>query len=481
MGTITKRIYTSWSVVDGQGKALTGAIKTKAFAQEKLAELKLAGHTSARLKKRTDTEMFQVRIRRAIIGRTLTETFDTFKKADAWMRETEGEIAMRRYVDYSIADSKTLADLFDEYSSQLTSAVSSAEVDRKRMGKIRRHPIALIRLSALKNTDFHEYSKVRLNGGYVERLADGTLSEPWAPIKGSTLKKELELMTRVINHAVRRGGVHLPFNPCAADKVERPKKQEGDERKRRLQDFTPEDVQEKVAEIGAVRRKIRVRADVEYELSTEVGQFLGATKNEQQLMLRAARYPQWFRPRKKNITQATQMAREKANQKALVKARLRDRRRLWAILSFALETAMRRGEIVKLRWEDVHLDYKVGYVELPASITKNGSSRIIPLTLRARRILLTQPRASETVFSTNENIIKLAYRRLREITGLKDLRLHDLRHEATSRFFERTDLRAEEIGLVTGHKDRRMLMRYYNLRPHAFIDRFAESFRKKSE
>ena len=158
MGTITKRIYTSWSVVDGQGKALTGAIKTKAFAQEKLAELKLAGHTSARLKKRTDTEMFQVRIRRAIIGRTLTETFDTFKKADAWMRETEGEIAMRRYVDYSIADSKTLADLFDEYSSQLTSAVSSAEVDRKRMGKIRRHPIALIRLSALKNTDFHEYS-----------------------------------------------------------------------------------------------------------------------------------------------------------------------------------------------------------------------------------------------------------------------------------------------------------------------------------
>jgi len=47
--------------------------------------------------------------------------------------------------------------------------------------------------------------------------------------------------------------------------------------------------------------------------------------------------------------------------------------------------------------------------------------------------------------------------------GLIDLRFHDLRHEATSRFFEK-GLNVMEVAAITGHKDLRMLQRYTHLR-----------------
>lgn len=93
------------------------------------------------------------------------------------------------------------------------------------------------------------------------------------------------------------------------------------------------------------------------------------------------------------------------------------------------------------------------------------------------RILATQPRCGESVFDTNANTVKLAFRRARERVGSVDLRVHDLRHEGTSRLFEKTDLRANEIGHVTGHTDPRMLERYYNKRPGEFVERFRRSFK----
>lgn len=51
-----------------------------------------------------------------------------------------------------------------------------------------------------------------------------------------------------------------------------------------------------------------------------------------------------------------------------------------------------------------------------------------------------------------------------ERAGCPDLRFHDLRREATSRFFERTTLTDTEIAKITGHRDPRMLLRYSNLR-----------------
>lgn len=187
-------------------------------------------------------------------------------------------------------------------------------------------------------------------------------------------------------------------------------------------------------------------------------------------------YPQWFRPRKKHVTAATLHARQRASKKPRVKARLRAAAKIWSFISFAIETGMRRGEILKLNWEHVIWEPGNGHLMLPGSITKNRQQRMVPLTLRARRILQTRPRTSQLVFDTSVDAIKLGCRRAQERVQILDLRLHDLRHEATSRLFERTNVRAEEIGSVTGHDDPCMLKRYYNKPPHEFVDRFQESF-----
>ncbi|MGI9132666.1 MAG: tyrosine-type recombinase/integrase, partial [Rhodoferax sp.] len=58
-----------------------------------------------------------------------------------------------------------------------------------------------------------------------------------------------------------------------------------------------------------------------------------------------------------------------------------------------------------------------------------------------------------------------------EAAGCTGLRFHDLRHEATSRLFEKTTLSEAQIMKITGHKSHRMMMRYANLRGSDLADR----------
>jgi integrase len=61
----------------------------------------------------------------------------------------------------------------------------------------------------------------------------------------------------------------------------------------------------------------------------------------------------------------------------------------------------------------------------------------------------------------------------RKKAKLENITFHDLRHEATSRFFEQTDLDVMEIKTITGHKSLQMLARYSHLRTHRLADRLA--------
>ena len=71
--------------------------------------------------------------------------------------------------------------------------------------------------------------------------------------------------------------------------------------------------------------------------------------------------------------------------------------------------------------------------------------------------------------STTDFLSKL-FVEIFELAGAKDLLFHDLRHEATSRLFERTSLTDAAIMRITGHKSHRMLMRYANLRGSTLAD-----------
>lgn len=157
-----------------------------------------------------------------------------------------------------------------------------------------------------------------------------------------------------------------------------------------------------------------------------------------------------------------------------------------SLIRLAVETGMRRSELVGLAWE--HVDLKRRVAHLPA--TKNGTSRDVPLSTAAvaefKALLSRQANGQTTfphrgrVFSIREDAVTRAFERAVERARqayeaecinddrepdrqfLKGLRFHDLRHEAASRMASVYQL--HELAKVTGHKDPRMLMRYYHPR-----------------
>jgi len=143
---------------------------------------------------------------------------------------------------------------------------------------------------------------------------------------------------------------------------------------------------------------------------------------------------------------------------------------LQAVVELALETAMRRGELFNLRWPEVDLKHR--FVHLPQ--TKNESSRDVPLSSRAVRILNNLPRSLDGrvfKFKSPEQISVKFHRACQkaknsqgESEPIEDLRFHDLRHEATSRIAEKVP-DVHTLAKITGHKTLQMLSRYYHPRP----------------
>lgn len=140
-----------------------------------------------------------------------------------------------------------------------------------------------------------------------------------------------------------------------------------------------------------------------------------------------------------------------------------------AVILFALATAMRREEIASLQWKNVSTNNR--YVYLPE--TKNAEARTVPLSSTALDILKTLPSAEreERVFGMTADQITDTMKRVRKKAELSNIRFHDLRHEATSRFFENTDLDVMEIKAITGHKTLQMLARYTHLRTALLANR----------
>ena len=145
---------------------------------------------------------------------------------------------------------------------------------------------------------------------------------------------------------------------------------------------------------------------------------------------------------------------------------------IWPIILFALETGLRRSEILSGRWG--HLDIRNRVLAIP--MAKNGHSRTIPLSNAALTVLAQewQTKTSselDRIFPLSANAFRLAWERLRARAGLNDLHFHDLRHEAISRFFE-LGLTYPEVALLSGHRDTRMLFRYAHAARSAICEKF---------
>jgi integrase len=126
----------------------------------------------------------------------------------------------------------------------------------------------------------------------------------------------------------------------------------------------------------------------------------------------------------------------------------------WLVV-FALETAMRRGEILSLTWRDIDKDKRLAYLR----DTKNGHPRLIPLTDKALEAISHGDTDNEYIFPMTGNAVRLAWERLKRRHGIEGVRFHDLRHEAISRFFD-MGLTVPEVASISGHRTVSMLFRY---------------------
>lgn len=138
--------------------------------------------------------------------------------------------------------------------------------------------------------------------------------------------------------------------------------------------------------------------------------------------------------------------------------------RLAEAIEFSVETTLRRGEVCYLQWKDIHFERKVARCRK----TKNGEPRDAPLSKRVIAILMSLPRTEgdgdHSVFELTPGGYTQAFSRVVNRLGLSDLRLHDLRHEGTSRAAEKLNGNVIALAKVTGHKTLAMLQRYTHLR-----------------
>lgn len=143
------------------------------------------------------------------------------------------------------------------------------------------------------------------------------------------------------------------------------------------------------------------------------------------------------------------------------------------MVELALETAMRRGELLNARWRDLSLTRKTLHIP----ITKNDYPRTIPLTARAIALvgqLKELSQGDERIIPLSLDSMKMAWKRVLKRAKLDDLHFHDLRHEAISRFFEH-GLSIPEVAMISGHRDPRMLFRYTHPKPELVAEKLAKA------
>ena len=231
----------------------------------------------------------------------------------------------------------------------------------------------------------------------------------------------------------------------------------------RLCDLSPSDVRQyrdirlKTISPATLRRELAVLSSAINHASKEWGIFVSTNP------VTAISVPRTANARSRRL--------EADEQNRLLSASNGELRR---IIIIALETGMRRGEILQIRRS--HIDFILQTLLIPR--TKTDTPRTIPLSSMAVVSLKEQisisgnitPIRETPLFSLLPDSLSQAFRRLCRRLDIQNLHFHDLRHEATSRLFEK-GLNPVEVATITGHKDTRMLMRYTHLRAEDLVKR----------
>ncbi|MGA7776993.1 MAG: site-specific integrase [Paraburkholderia sp.] len=346
-----------------------------------------------------------------------SKTFTTKAEADAWANMIESEMSRGVWVSRSEAEATTLYEALKRYEEDISLSKKGAAQEASVLKTFQAAHLARRPLATIRSAD-------------IARLRDVWLKD----YKPATVLRRLAVLSHVFNVARKEWGMESLSNPV--ELIRKP---------------LPNNARTRRIALGEPPVGIPNADDAESARGAPDGEL------------------------KRVVT---------ASNSAL----------LPPIIWMAVETAMRRGEIVSLRWE--HVDLKRRVAHLPA--TKNGNARDVPLSSRAIAVLQAlldscAERDSKVapmnegvgddkqrVFEIRSDAVTRAFERAvararksyieecrkvsrrPDVKFLTDLRFHDLRHEATSRLASIFPL--HELTKITGHKDPRMLMRYYHPR-----------------
>ena len=129
-----------------------------------------------------------------------------------------------------------------------------------------------------------------------------------------------------------------------------------------------------------------------------------------------------------------------------------------AAMLFAVETAMRAGEICSLSWDNVNFEKRTAFLPM----TKNGTSRTVPLTKNAIAILerlKVEIGDAGLCFDIKSSVLDATFRKLKKLAEREYLHFHDTRREALTRLSKKVDVMT--LAKISGHKDISILQNVY--------------------
>lgn len=148
-----------------------------------------------------------------------------------------------------------------------------------------------------------------------------------------------------------------------------------------------------------------------------------------------------------------------------------DNPHLKAILLLAIDGGLRRGEILKLRWED--FDFENGQIRILATHTKTERERVAPLSARAKAELLRIKKLSPGASPFNFANFKRSFETAKRLAGINDLHFHDLRRTAITRWIQQ-GVPLAFAGKLAGHTQQQTTLKHYTSPDSDIIREIAE-------
>lgn len=176
-----------------------------------------------------------------------------------------------------------------------------------------------------------------------------------------------------------------------------------------------------------------------------------------------------FHRAKKIISSAAEVCRDRIlsfeeEQRLLTACENEDRRHIKPLIITALDTAARRGELLKLQWKDVDLLQNI--ITIQATNTKTEKMRLIGVTVRTKveleRLWEQSPKDKNLLVFGIKNTFKRAWGSATKQAKIEQLHFHDLRHTAITRMVQ-AGVPASQAMKVSGHSEMKTFQRYVNL------------------